>query len=148
MGSLISKLMKVEDRRFGWTEVAEATEAAAALALAAIALRLLPFRTIVKMMNVEARGPRAIEASSATAAIQRAVRRASRRVPWRTVCFHEGLAAHWMLRRRGFRSQVHYGLRQGQGRLSAHVWVSLDDQIVIGHETVDPHLCVAVFPVN
>jgi hypothetical protein len=75
-----------------------------------------------------------------------AVDRASRFIPWRIVCFPEGLAAHWMLRRRGVPSFVHYGLRNAKPGLTAHVWVSVDGQIVTGEETTDMHSCVAVFP--
>jgi hypothetical protein len=74
-----------------------------------------------------------------------AIERAACRLPWRTVCFHQALAAHWMLRRRGYDSRVRYGLRQGEV-LTAHVWVTLGDRVVIGEERDDPHTTVAVFP--
>ncbi len=51
-----------------------------------------------------------------------------------------------MLRRRGMESLLHYGLRQGEAELSAHVWTTLGDEVVVGEETGDFHTCVAVFP--
>ena len=68
------------------------------------------------------------------------------RLPWTIVCFPAGLAAHWMLRRRGALSQVHYGIRTTEAGLSAHVWVTLAGETIVGEEQDDPHTCVAVFP--
>ena len=68
------------------------------------------------------------------------------RLPWTIVCFPAGLAAHWMLRRRGALSQVHYGIRTTEAGLCAHVWVTLAGEIIVGEEQDDPHTCVAVFP--
>jgi len=121
-------------------EVALFAEAGVALALASIAVRLWPFRWIVRSAGLG--GGRG---NVDPAPIGLAIGRASRRLPWRVVCFQQGLAAHWMLRRRGARSRLHYGLRSEE-RLSAHVWVTLDGQPVIGEEESDPHACVAIFP--
>lgn len=78
--------------------------------------------------------------------IAQAVERASRRLPVRTVCFHEGLAAQWMLRRRGAHSFLHYGIKQANDRLSAHVWVTLNGRIIVGEAASADHACVATFP--
>ena len=77
-----------------------------------------------------------------------AVDRAARRMPWRLVCIHKGLAAHWMLRRRGLLSRLHYGIAAGENQLTAHVWVSLDDEILIGGEEAASHALVATFPAD
>ena len=121
-------------------EMALFAEAVAALALASLAVRAWPFRWIVRSAGL-GEGRKRVDPQAVTLA----VRRASRRLPWRTVCFQEGLAAQWMLRRRGARSTLHYGLRSKE-RLSAHVWVTLDGRAVIGEEYADPHACVAAFP--
>lgn len=121
-------------------EVALFAEAAAALTLASIAVRLWPFRWIVRSAGF---GGGEVPVDPATIGL--AVGRASRRLPWRTVCFQQGLAAHWMLRRRGAPSRLHYGLRSEEG-LSAHVWVTLEGHPVVGEEDSDPHACVATFP--
>jgi hypothetical protein len=129
--------------RLSGRELADFVEAACALTFAAAAIRLLPFRTVVRMMNVRRRPSGTAEAAGE---VRLAIRRASRRLPWKIVCFPEGLAAHWMLRRRGAPSLVHYGVRQSNEGLTAHVWVSLGDEVVVGEETTDAHTCVAVFP--
>ena len=130
-----------------WTqrirEFADAAEAVAGLAVATAAIRWLPFRMIVRLIGKSF--PTAAGNSDPNA-VSRAVKRAARRLPWRTVCFHEALAAHWMLRRRGHASRVRYGLRQGEQILTAHVWVTVGDRIVIGEEHDNLHTSVAVFP--
>ena len=135
-------------RRASGRELAEFAEALAALAAASAAIKLLPFKTVVRTMDYgpvdETRDP-AGDGQLADA-VRLAVKRASVRLPWAIVCFPEGLAAHWMLRRRGAPSRVHYGLRQSDSTLSAHVWVTLGGAVVVGEETADPHTCVAVFP--
>lgn len=127
-------------------DVAVAAEAAVALTVAAVAIRLLPFRTLVRTMGrfQPAGGTR--DGQEAAAHVRLAIDRASRRLPWRLVCFQRGLAAHWMLRRRGLPSKLHYGLRQGDDALSAHVWVTLGETAVIGEESDHQHVPVATFP--
>lgn len=124
-------------------DYARFAEAICALALASIAIRVLPFRAVVRLM-----GRRQLpgEGGRAAAGVRVAVKRASRRLPWRIVCFQEGLAAHWMLRRRGAPSLLHYGLQQSRDGLGAHVWVTVDGTVVVGEEESARHACVAVFP--
>jgi hypothetical protein len=69
------------------------------------------------------------------------------RVPWKAVCFQRGLALHWMLRRRGIASVLHYGIAQGNDRgLRAHVWISADGRVVLGGAEAAEFTCVASFP--
>lgn len=127
-------------------EIARFVEAAIALVLAWTAIRLLPFRILMRTTGF---GPVPTDRPDAGAiglAVRHAVKRAARRLPWTIVCFPEGLAAHWMLRRRGLPSRLHYGLRPSVDRLSAHVWVTLDGEVIVGEESGDPHHCVAIFP--
>lgn len=141
--SLLRRLHALSGR-----EILQFAEAACALAAATAAIKLLPFRTVVRIMNwpLSRQERRPTEEREQAAEVRRAVKRAARRLPWTIVCFPEGLAAHWMLRRRGAPSLVHYGLRQSETGLSAHVWVSLSGDVVVGEETTDRHTCVAVFP--
>ena len=133
--------------RLSGRELAQFAEAACALTLATAAIRILPFRTVIRTMGYGgAEHDRGQADADAALEVRRAVKRAARRLPWNIVCFPEGLAAHWMLRRRGVPSLVHYGLRQSPSKLSAHVWVTLGETVVIGQETTDLHTCVAVFP--
>jgi len=129
-------------------DLVQFAEAACALTVAWAAIKLLPFRTLMRTTHF-GRAPAersAVELCAVGLQVRRAVKRAARRLPWTIVCFPEALAAHWMLRRRGAPSQVHYGLRTTVENLSAHVWVTLAGEIVVGEERDDAHICVAIFP--
>ena len=129
-------------------ELARFAEAAVALTLAWLAIKLLPFRIVMKTTEF---GRAASDRSAASLGIaghdvQQAVKRAAKRLPWSIVCFPEALAAHWMLRRRGAPSRLHYGLKTSPAKLSAHVWVTLAGETIIGEERDNSHRCVAIFP--
>lgn len=51
-----------------------------------------------------------------------------------------------MARRRGIATVLHYGVVQESGGLAAHVWVSVDDAVVIGGEEAPRFTCLARFP--
>jgi len=126
-------------------EITACCEAAACLAMASLAIRLLPFRSVVKLMGRT--DPSARGSAADPLRVRKAVHRASRRLPWRTLCFQEGLAAHWMLRRRGQPSRLHYGIRQQDDRLTAHVWIDVHGVVVIGEEQSESaHSAVAAYP--
>lgn len=135
-------------RRPGARELLQTAEAAGVLAIAYAAIRILPFKTVVRLIDIGKTPVHRSEAETSAlgSEVRRAVKRAARRLPFTIVCFPEGLAAHWMLRRRGAPSKVHYGLRPSQSKLSAHVWVTLANNVIVGEERDDPHICVATFP--
>ena len=112
--------------------------------LGSLAIRLLPFRLLCRAMGgtfaARPAGPTEI------AHIRRAIHAWSRRLPWRTMCFEEGVAAHWMLRRRRLASTLHYGAATIDGELKAHVWVKSGDRDVIGCENADEYALLARFP--
>jgi hypothetical protein len=120
-------------------------EALAALALASLAIALLPFRRVAVFASSAGRGPARSDAETVRRA-RSALIGWSRRVPWRAVCFQKGLALHWMLRRRGIRSVLLYGVRQDGDGLAAHVWIDVDGETVIGGEEAPTFACLARFP--
>ena len=134
-------------RRHGPADYVLLGEAVAALARASVAIRLLPFKRVAA---AAARETGAVSAADPAAVREAcwAVEAAARRVPWRTVCFQKGLALHWMLRRRGVASVLHYGVGKAlEGDdIAAHVWVSVGGEIVIGGEEAPRFACVATFP--
>lgn len=129
-------------------ELLQALEALGALVAAALAIRLLPFRLLVRTIGRPARpAPAGDEAAASSAAeVRKAIRRVAPRLTWKAACFEQGLAAHWMLRRRGIPSLVHYGARQADSDLSAHVWVTVGGTPIVGEEEAARHTRVAVFP--
>jgi hypothetical protein len=122
-------------------------EALPALALASLAVKLAPFRRVAAWASRWGRGG----GGGADEAFLRKARWSvdawARRVPWRTVCFQKGLALHFMLRRRGIASVLHYGVRQeAEAGLKAHVWVTVDGRFAIGGEEAPGFACLATFP--
>ena len=120
-------------------------EALGALAFASAAIRLLPMRRIVGLAS-RPLGRRRAEPAQALTRARWAVEALARRVPWRAVCFQQGLALQRMLRRRGVPAVLHYGIAQEADKLTAHVWVTVDDSIVIGAPAARTHHGVATFP--
>ena len=119
-------------------------EAAAAMAGAAGALRLFPFRRIVTRLAdppaVTHTEPDEVEQ------IRRAIDAWTRRLPVTPKCFVRGLAAHWMLRRRGLASTLYYGAANIDGVLKAHVWVRSGEIDVVGCENAGNYALLASFP--
>lgn len=119
--------------------------AAAVLAAASLVLRALPFKRAISFGSTGLGGT-----SGPTDPIVRewviAVIRAARLVPWRSVCIHQGLALQWLLRKRGVPAILVYGTRVVDSELQAHVWVVVDDQIVLGGEEAPNFHEVARFP--
>jgi hypothetical protein len=78
-------------------------------------------------------------AECAAAEIARRVRWAveavARHSPAAFVCFPQTLAGYTMLRRRGVRSTMVYGVaRAADGKLIAHTWLVVGDRVVLGGE--------------
>jgi hypothetical protein len=121
-------------------------EALPTLAWASFAIVVLPFRRVAAAASHPLRDERASDFRAARKIVW-AVNAWAGRVPWRAVCFQRGLAAHRMLRRRGYHSVLHYGVAQEEAKgLSAHVWVSLAGQPVIGGEEAPKFTCLVAFP--
>src|SRR4051794_24590407 len=89
-----------------------AGEALASLVWASLAIAFLPFRKVAGMASTAPSRPVTSLDTGLPRRIRWAVDAWARRVPWRAVCFQRGLAAHRMLRRRGYGSILHYGVAQ------------------------------------
>ena len=77
-----------------------------------------------------------------------AVRAAARRVPFRAVCIEQSLCLLQMLRRRSVGAELHYGIGNGPGiELKAHVWLSVNGQVVLGGEAAEGFARVATFDI-
>jgi hypothetical protein len=122
-----------------------AVEAAAALLVARLALRLVPFPRIARWLGTFVPAHDARISAAATgrsprdadvaAEIAWAVSRASRHVPFRAVCLPQALAAHAMLRRRGIASVMHFGgaVAGDRGVVDAHAWLEAAGVHVTGY---------------
>ncbi len=134
-------------RRLGRLTADDATllaEALLILAASSTAIRLLPFSRVGRLASRPlGRSP----AGAALAKIVWAVQAWGRRVPWRAVCFQQGLTAQIMLRRRGLDSTLYFGAAPNtKDGLAAHVWVKLGDTDIIGCEEAPGYAVLAKFP--
>lgn len=119
-------------------------EAGLAMLGASAAVRLLPFDRLARMLERRAPGTRSADAATAYW-IRRSVAAWGRRLPWRAKCFEQGLAAAWMLRRRGLSYSLHYGAANRDDTVAAHVWVMSGEQGVVGHENREEFAPLARF---
>jgi len=120
-------------------------EAAAALSAGAVAVRLVPFARIPKMLAPH-EGERPGSNAKDVEIVRRALDAWTRRLPLPPKCFARGLAAYWMLRRRGHAPQLYYGAATIAGKLKAHVWVRSDGLDVVGCDVAGDYALLATFP--
>lgn len=119
------------------------------LAQARFAIAVLPFRYVGRLasLSVRRKEPLLPVRKAAVDRIRWAIGVCARWVPWRAMCFEQGLAAQFMLRRRGVRSVIYYGAAPDDERgLSAHVWVRDGEIDVIGCEIASRYAVLAKFP--
>jgi hypothetical protein len=118
-------------------------EATLWLALARLALVLFPFRTVaahlgevcqpaVAAERIGQLGPDPRDDETART-VSWAVRFMAARVPFKAVCLQQGVAAKMMLRRRGIRSALHFGVARKDTGLDAHAWLNTAGAKVTGY---------------
>ena len=124
-------------------------EAVFEVSLASAAIALAPFRRVVAFGARPLGKPSTAEAGETIALARWSVEAAASLLPWRALCFQQGLALQRMLRRRGIPAQLYYGIGKGDdGAIAAHVWVAADNAIAIGGEAAAGFATVAIFPAH
>lgn len=144
--ALIQKLW-----RLPWRDLLLLLEATIWLAVAGVSIALLPFRYVGCMaaLPVRRQAPPPHKRLNSVERVRWAIVACARRVPWRAMCFEQGLAAQFMLRRRGMPSILYYGAApDDQKGLAAHVWVRDGDIEVIGCDIASRFAVLATFPPN
>ena len=119
-------------------------EAGIAILAASLMVRLVPFRTLASWLSAGRQGQASADLETAYW-LRRAILAWARRLPWRALCFEQGVAAHLMLRRRRLASTLHYGAATIGGELQAHVWVTSGEMPLIGCENRDDFRLLARF---
>jgi hypothetical protein len=135
--------------RLSWQERLLLLEAILWLAISGIAIAMLPFRHLAVLAARPIRRPKLSRHARMhqVRRIRWAIIAAAARVPWRALCFQQGLAAQFMLRRRCIPSVLYYGTAQDdRDGLCAHVWVRDGDVDVVGGEIAYRFAVLATFP--
>ena len=106
------------------------------LALARMAVLLLPFRWVARVLGrPQAQPPVEEDPGRARQARRIGVMtsKASKNVPWTSKCLDQALAAKVMLARRGLATTVYFGVKKDeQGQLAAHAWLRSGTLYVTG----------------
>jgi hypothetical protein len=120
--------------RLSWRDRALLTEALVFLTAACVGMRLVPFRRLAPYLGVVTTDapPAGGAGGGQPTRVGRAVQAVSRRVPWRTQCLTEAMAAQWMLRRRGLPGVLHVGVHKEGDTMTAHAWTSCGNENVVG----------------
>ncbi len=117
--------------RIGGSRRALLVEAALWLALARLALIVVPFPWLARRLGTfappsaaPAGGNPPDEHVALAREIGWAVTRAARYVPFKAVCLPQAMAARVMLKRRGISSVLHFGAAKGKEKpFDAHAWL-------------------------
>ena len=118
------------------------------LAFARLVLVFVPFRRIANMLGkVMYEVPADLQQDpKVLAAVSVAIIRAGARSPWRTKCFEQAIASKIMLRLRGIRTTVYFGIsKNGPGEMRAHAWLKVNDTIVTGGPDISQFTIVSWF---
>ena len=118
--------------------------AVVALTASSAAVALLPFRSAIAFGSVGVKRRRQAEPANYVWAIEVA----ARRLNWRTMCIQKGLAVQRLLRKDGVDAVLHYGARRHpeSGKLQAHVWVTVADEVIIGGSEAPEFAEIATYP--
>ena len=112
-------------RRLTSSELADLSFAITMVPLVALALRLVSFRKIRRVIAATSRRPEPGASAPSERAMKMAqlVAAAARRSPVNATCMARALTLHWLLRLRGMESDLRIGVRKVGERLDAHLWV-------------------------
>jgi hypothetical protein len=119
-------------------------EAAVALVLSRLAVRLLPPARLFAWANRPARRIRRFALDEADW-VAWAVQHAAARPGMHALCLPRALAAHAMLRRRGIASRLVLGVSRDGGELDAHAWIEVGGKQVVGGEEAGGFTPIAAF---
>lgn len=132
-------------------------EAAIFLAIARTWLLAVPFRKIAETLGTshpatvpaEALVPGSPDQDEVARRVSEAVKKAAKNVPLHAVCIQQAIAAKLMLRRRGIRSVMHFGVARGLpdsgDALRAHAWLRTANVEITGFPLDDDLTEIAYF---
>lgn len=134
---------------YKWREIFLFLEAWIVMAMARICIIVFSFENLMKLMGRSLSSSDWVEATTPLdkwAEVNRAINRASRYSFWRTKCFEQALTAKWMLRRRGYRSHLYFGVQKDPAvKLTAHAWLICEGEMVTGGNVASAYQVLGCF---
>lgn len=131
-------------RRLASRDGVQIAEAIAYLALARLAVIVLPFRVLAPRLGVHrAETPPGTVLDPESRRVAWAVAAAASRTRWRSDCLEQAIAAKAMLRRRGIANTLYLGMAGDP--VAAHAWLRVGDLNVTGGRDVAHYAVVASF---
>lgn len=106
-------------------------EAAALIAFARLAVRVVPMARVFAWANRPIRRVRRFATNEAQWVAWSVETMGAK--PWiNALCLPRALATQAMLRRRGILSRLHLGVACDEGSLAAHAWVEVNGEVIVG----------------
>jgi hypothetical protein len=119
-----------------WGQRSFLFESLVCLLLSQLIIYLLPFRRLTRFLNhpITSRELGANEREEIHKNVSWAINRVADHLPMKIVCFPRGIAAYYMLRKRGIPATLYYGVASPpEEGLKAHVWVQDGTVGLVGH---------------
>jgi hypothetical protein len=84
--------------------------------------------------------------TAATIALGALVERVGNHTPWNSNCLAQAIAVTFMLRRRGVKTTMYFGVAKNhEGECEAHAWTRSGGAILTGRNRVNRYAVVAIF---
>lgn len=135
--------------RSPWSQKKNFLEACCWLALARMAIVLIPFRRIAPHLGhhmEESPATRNLEQLQQVRDVAHVVQRMADFMPWQCKCLAQAISAKMMLQRRGVSSTLYLGVaKKGETELCAHAWLRSGDRIVTGRDGMKQFAVVSFF---
>jgi len=126
--------------RLSWTDKVLLVQAVSLLAVVRLGLCLLPFQALRRLLARAAEGRSSSVQSHGAIQPQRvlwAVGMAGRHFPSIGTCLMQALAAHVLLGRRHYPTELHIGVtRDDKGKFLGHAWLESGGTVIIGGEAL------------
>jgi len=135
-------------------EYSQFVEAWIFLAVSRIVLLFVPFKKIVpilgKQVSLQETEQNIIQSDLQWVQLHQlaiAIARGCHYSFWRTLCFEQAIAAKLMLRRRGFKSIIYFGIYKNPvtQNIEAHAWVNVNGFIITGGRNLNLYSVVSSF---
>ena len=108
------------------------------LAVARLMLIVMPFDRLAARLSAKGTASSEKPDPEYLEKISFAVPAAANNVPWRSDCFPQAIAAHKLLKRRGYESTIHLGVEKASpDAIAGHAWLTCGEVVVVGGEDLD-----------